>query len=72
MSLLQYNFHFNFKLFVDTGHANYGFVDVKYLQDVFFSIEIGLQWQAWLWVKGGGGGGEGGAKFLEKGMIVKG
>ena len=38
----MYNFHFNFILFVHTGHANFGFNDVQYLQNVVFSIEIGL------------------------------
>ena len=42
--MLLYNFHFNFILFVHAGHANFGFIDVQYLQneDVVFSIEIGL------------------------------
>ena len=41
-SLFLDNFHFNFILFVNTGHANFGFIDVQYLQNVFFSTEIGL------------------------------
>ena len=40
--MLLYNFHFNFILFVHAGHANFGFIDVQYLQNVVFSIEIGL------------------------------
>ena len=39
--LLLYSTHFNL-LFVHTGHANFGFVDVQYLQNVVFIIEIGL------------------------------
>ena len=38
----MYNFHFNFILFVHTGHANFGFTDVQYLQNVVFSTEKGL------------------------------
>ena len=38
----MYNFHFNFILFVHTGHANFGFIDVQYLQNVVFSTEVGL------------------------------
>ena len=40
--LLLYHFHFNFILFVHTSHAKFGFIDVQYLQNVVFSIEIGL------------------------------
>ena len=35
-------FVLNFILFVHTGHANFGFTDVQYLQNVAFSIEIDL------------------------------
>ena len=39
--MLLYNFHFNFILFAHIGRANFGFLDVQYLQNVVFSIEIG-------------------------------
>ena len=35
-------FVLNFILFVHTGHANFGFTDVQYLQNVVFSTETGL------------------------------
>ena len=37
-----YNFHFNLILLVRTGLASFGFIDAQYLQNVVFSIEIGL------------------------------
>ena len=38
----MYNFDFNFIRFVPTGHANFGFIDFHFLQNVVFSTEIGL------------------------------
>ena len=44
-SSLLYHFYFNFILFVHTGHASFGFIDVQYLQNVAFSFEKVLNGQ---------------------------
>ena len=45
--LLLYLFNFNLILFVHKSHANFGFVDVQYLQNNVFSFEKGFntQWK---------------------------